>query len=158
MTTNFDNFKNGISAFRMYKHRRKFFSGLDRIRGIYQLSKAVDEGGEATRMRLLDALGWSSPSEATDPKDKIFGILGLCCDGSNLVPAPDYRNSLDTILRELRMAELRQAANRNRHKTRPMDLICLDNPKIQKRAEFPSWVHTLFLRIICCRIFIYLTH
>lgn len=95
----------------------------------------MDEDEEATHTSILDALGWSSALEATDPKDKIFGILGLCYDGSNLVPTPDYCKSLDTILRELRIAELSQEANRKWQTTRSMDLICLDNPKIPKRGR-----------------------
>lgn len=66
--------------------------------------------------------------------------MGLCSDGATLIPSADYRQSLDTILRELRVNELRQSVPFQEGATRPMDLIWLDYPKTPKRANFPTWV------------------
>jgi len=40
---------------------------------------------------LLEALIWSRPAQATDPRDKIFALLGLCHDSSTYVPVPNYK-------------------------------------------------------------------
>ncbi|RYC64535.1 hypothetical protein CHU98_g1687 [Xylaria longipes] len=46
---------------------------------------------------LLQALYHLRPSQVTDPKDKIYGILGLASDSESIVPHPDYAASLTQI-------------------------------------------------------------
>jgi hypothetical protein len=47
---------------------------------------------------LLEAMAWSHKSLATDSRDKIFALLGLCYDGSTFVPVPNYKQPLELIL------------------------------------------------------------
>jgi hypothetical protein len=44
-----------------------------------------------TPISLFEALKWSLPTQATDSRDKIFALLGLCHDGPTYVPVPNYR-------------------------------------------------------------------
>jgi hypothetical protein len=90
----FGAFRDGVKTFQMYNIRKLSFKGSDRILGILYLSDAVEEDGESTHVPFHHALSLSSLSKATEPRDKIFGILGLCFDGSKLVPSPDYQNLL----------------------------------------------------------------
>ncbi|KAH6694774.1 heterokaryon incompatibility protein-domain-containing protein [Leptodontidium sp. 2 PMI_412] len=94
-------------------------------------------GRESKGMNLERILTFSCRSLASEPRDKIFGVLGLSSDGSELIPNPDYRKPLDTILRELTISMLRRQDSKS--KVGPSDLICIDNPTVPKRQELPSW-------------------
>ena len=95
-------------------------------------------GRESKGMNLERILTFSCRSLASEPRDKIFGVLGLSSDGSELIPNPDYRKPLDAILRELTISMLLRQDSKG--KIGPSDLICIDNPTVPKRAELPSWV------------------
>jgi hypothetical protein len=43
---------------------------------------------------------------ATDPRDKAYALLGLASDGQELVPAPNYRQSVQSVLEDLICAML----------------------------------------------------
>jgi hypothetical protein len=43
---------------------------------------------------------------ATDPRDKAYALLGLASDGQELVPAPNYRQSVQSVLEDLIRAML----------------------------------------------------
>jgi hypothetical protein len=42
-------------------------------------------------IHLLDAIEWTIETLSTDPRDKIFALLGLCHDGPTFVPVPNYQ-------------------------------------------------------------------
>jgi hypothetical protein len=44
---------------------------------------------------------WTKETLSTDPKDKIFALLGLYHDGLTFVPVPNYQQSLETILADM---------------------------------------------------------
>ncbi|KAI1749037.1 heterokaryon incompatibility protein-domain-containing protein [Xylaria castorea] len=46
---------------------------------------------------LLQVLYHLRPSQVSDPKDKIYGVLGLASDSESMVPRPDYAASLTQI-------------------------------------------------------------
>ncbi|KAH7336547.1 heterokaryon incompatibility protein-domain-containing protein [Rhexocercosporidium sp. MPI-PUGE-AT-0058] len=96
-----------------------------------------NRGRESKGMNLERILTFSCRSLASEPRDKIFGVLGLSSDGSELIPDPDYRKPLDTILRELTISMLLRRDTKN--KVGPSDLMCIDNPTVPKRQELPSW-------------------
>ena len=50
---------------------------------------------------LLQAMLWTLHTKATDPRDKIFALLGLCHDGFRLVPIPNYKQPLESIISEM---------------------------------------------------------
>jgi hypothetical protein len=80
-------------------------------------------------MRFLEALQHTSYAEATDPRDKIYALYGLCSDAANFVPAIDYKSSLEDIIRLMADTRIRV--------TRSLDIICL---KYDTAPELPSWV------------------
>jgi hypothetical protein len=46
-------------------------------------------------VRLIDAISRSRHALSTDPKDKIYGLLGLAYDGAIFIPEPNYRQSVE---------------------------------------------------------------
>lgn len=82
---------------------------------------------------ILQAMTWTTHTKATDPRDKIFALLGLCHDGFRIVPVPNYKQSLKSIISE--MSRLSFSRNRS------LDQICLRgaDTKPQDSAEIPTW-------------------
>jgi len=66
---------------------------------------------------LLQAMLWTLHTKATDPRDKIFALLGLCHDGFRLVPIPNYKQPLESIISEMSRLSF--------SRTRSLDLMCL---------------------------------
>jgi Heterokaryon incompatibility protein (HET) len=79
---------------------------------------------------LLDALRWSYQTEATDPRDKIFALLGLCHDGTTYVPVPNYKQPLEEIIVD--MSKTMMSFDRS------LDLMCLKGTS-QEQNKLPSW-------------------
>lgn len=50
---------------------------------------------------LLEVLYRSQNALSTDPKDKLYALLGLAFDGSNFVPRPDYNRTKEEVYRDL---------------------------------------------------------
>ncbi|XXH01949.1 hypothetical protein Hte_008312 [Hypoxylon texense] len=86
------------------------------------------------RMSLLEALLRSRYSLATNPRDKIYAMLGLTRDGQDLVPTPTYTESVEEVFRQLSMAFLRSP--------RPIDSVLLSLwAPLKITVEYtPSWV------------------
>ncbi|XXG97228.1 hypothetical protein Hte_003523 [Hypoxylon texense] len=72
---------------------------------------------DTPRMSLLEALLESRHHRATDPRDKIYALLGLTSDGDDIVPSPSYTNSVESIFENLTAAILAT--------TRPTNLLLL---------------------------------
>jgi hypothetical protein len=58
---------------------------------------------------LWEAIQWSHYALATEPPDKIYGLLGLTFDGPRLVPIPNYQRTFKEILCDLTGALLNTA-------------------------------------------------
>jgi hypothetical protein len=80
---------------------------------------------------LLDAMRWSYQTEATDPRDKIFGLLGLCHDGATYVPVPNYKQPLEEIIAD--MSKTMMSFDRS------LDLMCLKGTALEEQSKLPSW-------------------
>lgn len=80
---------------------------------------------------LFEALKWSHYAVATDPRDKIYALLGLTSDGHKIVPFPNYQQPLDQILES--MTEAMFVLGRS------LDFICMRGLICQKDSQ-PSWV------------------
>jgi hypothetical protein len=86
---------------------------------------------------LLEALIWSRPTQSTDPRDKIFAVLGLCHDSSTYVPVPNYKQPIESIITDIskKMMTLDRSLDY-------MFLRGVDIPDCQSRPEvrrLPSW-------------------
>ncbi|KAH8760794.1 heterokaryon incompatibility protein-domain-containing protein [Hyaloscypha finlandica] len=80
---------------------------------------------------LLDAMRWSYQTEATDPRDKIFALLGLCHDGATYVPVPNYKQPLEEIIAD--MSKTMMSFDRS------LDLMCLKGTALEDQSKLPSW-------------------
>ena len=69
---------------------------------------------------------------ATDPRDKIFALLGITWDGPYLVPFPNYRSPLKDVLANLTLAILMAE--------RSLNLICIRSPYQPVDDEQQSWI------------------
>ena len=136
-------FISGIETYARSKNSTGNFNGWRQIQGIMHAMIAFNPDKDDSKpkgMSLEIALGSTALSQATDLRDKVFGIIGLCSNGSTLLPSPDYHGSLELLLRQLRINELRQFVPAAKGATHPMDLICLDYPRWPKKSVVPSWV------------------
>ncbi|CZR67028.1 uncharacterized protein PAC_16927 [Phialocephala subalpina] len=123
---------------RACKIKSGFAKGYQNIMSILRIMNMLEGNVKTSQMDLQTALRYSCSSQATEPRDKIFGILGLSNDGSDLIPSPDYRQPLEDILRDITIKRLKQG--NGSPAPGPMDLICIDNPKVPRRDDLPSWV------------------
>jgi hypothetical protein len=82
---------------------------------------------------LLQAMLWTLHTKATDPRDKIFALLGLCHDGFRLVPIPNYKQPLESIISEMSKLSF--------SRTRSLDLMCLKGAgkMLNDSTGLPSW-------------------
>jgi hypothetical protein len=82
---------------------------------------------------LFQAMAWTLHTKATDPRDKIFALLGLCHDGFRLVQVPNYKQSLESIISE--MSRLSMSLYRS------LDLMCLKGTgtKLNSSIQLPTW-------------------
>jgi hypothetical protein len=132
-------FQKGIENFTRFRRseylRTPADQGWHRVKGVAEM-KAQRYNGD-NRLKLYEVLSYTSASKAAEPRDKIFGILALCSDAS--IVRPDYDKPLDTILRELRIAQLERVSSEIK-RIRPMDLICVDDPRCSKRPNLSTWV------------------
>lgn len=88
------------------------------------------EGPEA----LLEVLHHCRHKLASDPRDKLFGVLGILPDQVRLSFEPDYHSSLRTVYTGVVKFLL--------HETRRFDVVCeaIYFPPYTNNASLPSWV------------------
>jgi len=84
-------------------------------------------------LSLLKAIQLTQHTLATDPRDKIFALLGMSYDGHVFVPVPNYKQSFETVLTEMVRAMMTM--------DRCLDLIWMKGnfPK-DSTLVLPSWV------------------
>jgi hypothetical protein len=82
---------------------------------------------------LLQAMLWTLHTKATDPRDKIFALLALCHDGDRLVPIPNYKQPLESIISEMSKLSF--------SRTHSLDLMCLKGTgtMLKDSTGLPSW-------------------
>ena len=87
-------------------------------------------------MLLVEALLASSNAGATDPRDKIYALLGLTRDGTQLVPLPNYAQPVSDVFLEVTQKMVIQE--------RLDSLILLarscNSLSSQRDTSVPSWV------------------
>jgi hypothetical protein len=79
---------------------------------------------------LFHALSWTLHTKATDPRDKIFALLGLCYDGFRLVQVPNYKQSLESIIAQMSRLML--------SRLRSLELVCLKGISTERNG-MPTW-------------------
>lgn len=69
----------------------------------FRTQEQIQFGGNS-RMTLGEALIVTRHSLATDPRDKIYALLGLTSDGNDLVPTPTYTEPVDDVFRKVALS------------------------------------------------------
>lgn len=88
------------------------------------------------RIPLCKAITNSKTFLSTDPRDKIFALLGICHDGNELVPTPNYQQDLDLILTNITRALI--------HKNKCLDVIMINGQTSTISSTRPSWAPDWF--------------
>jgi len=79
---------------------------------------------------LLDCLARSQASQSTDPRDKVFGLLGLAFDRSQYVAEPNYKFSESELCQVMTESAIISK--------RSLDLILLRQPSTAL-PDLPTW-------------------
>ncbi|MCJ1238485.1 hypothetical protein MMC14_006474 [Varicellaria rhodocarpa] len=106
-------------------------SRLERMQHLQIFSQAEASGqdGPDLFMRLLKA---SRFSEQKDPRDKIFGVLGLMNPSIQAHIQPDYNSSILGVYSNFAKTVINTTGN--------LDIICQSRVDVSQSSEFPSWI------------------
>lgn len=123
---------------KLSKEGRRFYQSIrsdiwliaTRIHRLVDLSTT-----QTTSSMLTTTLSLASRAEARDPKDKVFGILGLLDKSISSKIIPDYENSVQQVFADLTIAiiETTRSLEHIIHQAEPL------------ASEWPSWVPDLRL-------------
>ena len=83
-------------------------------------------------IKFLDALHRSRASLSTDPRDKLYALLGLSYDGRHFIPEPNYMNSVAESFTEFATALIESGES--------LDFIYLRSASRENDGKLPSWV------------------
>lgn len=138
------------SQFNVYVHRLadEMPGSLRRHPLSYAFFKAMDSVTRLGRIRTFHTASLTlqvhrtASSRATDPKDKVFGLLGICAFApGQTVVVPDYTKSIQEVFTEATISMLQEGDNL------PYSLLPLLPPRNPKRDSLyqalpglPSWV------------------
>lgn len=104
----------------------------DNARGITTLLQFRHDKIGDRPINFLEALYRSRSSLSTNPRDKLFAILGLSYNGKNFIPEPNYMYSPEVIFTEFMSALIKSPA--------PLDYIYLKSARRRNSNKLPSWV------------------
>ena len=110
-----------------YKRRLLFeynrFLAMDFSRGGFQ---------EGAKFSLLGTSSMARSSYSMDPRDKIFGLLGLASDGKDLLPNPDYSTPVAEVYQTLTKKMI--------SKDNSLEVLGeVQDPRWTLIEELPSW-------------------
>lgn len=90
------------------------------------------------KLSLCSAITISRDFLSTDPRDVIFALLGICHDGVELVPTPNYQQPVKTIVRDISKALFR--------KRMYLEIISINQHTHTRGglASLPSWARNGF--------------
>ena len=98
-----------------------------------------------TGVRLADLAVWCTGQpgiakmQATDNRDRIFALLGIVCDATELNIQPDYEHSIEEVYIRTAAAMLRNGDYRPWYLSRPQRLnVQLPTWAVDWSAEFPT--------------------
>jgi hypothetical protein len=83
------------------------------------------------RLPLLWNLDKSRGARSTDPRDRIFGVLGVSSDAQLLFPQPGYTASVSMVYAEFVRAYIKEYGD--------LDVICFGRPS-RVQSDLPSWI------------------
>jgi hypothetical protein len=80
---------------------------------------------------LIEALYRTRHALATDPKDKLYALLGLSYDSTNFIPHPNYNLTKEEVYKRFTIALLENGY--------PLSFILLKSAQRKVHASLPSW-------------------
>ena len=107
------------------------FSDDPTIINLRNLIKFQRDASKITPVRFLVALKRSSSALSTDPRDKVFALLGLVYGGALYVPVPNYRQSAEDICVGITLSAVDTTSN--------LDIIPLLGCGCDNTDLLPSW-------------------
>jgi hypothetical protein len=87
-------------------------------------------------LRLLEALQRSLGSLSTEPRDKVFALLGLVHDGGIFIPVPNYEQSVESICMSMTISAVSSTSS--------LDIVPMLGSGPANRLGLPSWVPNWF--------------
>ena len=120
-----------------YSHQRIQYNINHTFRTVqtieHQREAVQKRGTPGHESRLIDVLARFRDTNATDPRDKIYGLLGLASDGLDV--CVDYNKSVQDVYVDFFQTFV--------NTTKDLDLICQNPwgvPKVKARSQgLPSW-------------------
>lgn len=110
----------------------KTHSKDDNISGFLTLLELRDDTLARKPVRFLDALHRSRSSLSTDPRDKLYALLGLTYDGRHFIPEPNYMYSFAESFTDFASALIEGGEL--------LDFIYLRSASRKNDGDLPSWV------------------
>ncbi|KAF4630750.1 hypothetical protein G7Y89_g7382 [Cudoniella acicularis] len=92
---------------------------------------ATCTGAWVSENRSLEALIRHRQAQATDPRDKVYGLWGLLTEASGATPRPDYNLSVREVYTNVASAFIRYSGN--------LDVLSVPR-KFDSTLSLPSWV------------------
>lgn len=90
---------------------------------------------EKKRRNLFEALNLSITSKSSEPRDKVFGLLGLVTDATDFVAIPNYSQSLEQVHLSMMLTYIAATARLD-----PIALLAVVSAKDPDQLDLPSWV------------------
>jgi hypothetical protein len=89
---------------------------------------------------LMDVLSRFRNTYSTDPRDKIYGLLGLATDGQEIIP--DYNKSVQDVYLEVVQKQIEKEQNLDMitQSLWPLGPEPTDDSPSSNRTEIPSWL------------------
>lgn len=107
-------------------------TGSDKLERFQKIRKFRTDKLTRQPISLLDALYRSQSALSTDPRDKLYALLGLVFDGDNFIPEPNYNLSKEETYTNFALALIENGL--------PLDFIYLRTSNRGIHDSLPSWV------------------
>lgn len=127
--TSWEQLSNAVAVF--YQPLPFVIVGVSNVFALIAL-REKQQKARSPGLELFDCIKWTEEFEATDPRDKIYGLLAMAMDSQTLIPSPNYQLSLEDI--EVRLTRAFLTTKKN------LDLICLRSATRADSVRLPSWV------------------
>ncbi|KAK0109539.1 hypothetical protein ONS95_002226 [Cadophora gregata] len=118
---------------------------LEENMGAFGLSELTDP---SIHQPLINLLFMFDRSEATDPRDRLFALLGLASDGTDEDFRPDYNESIDSLARRFSQGFIEKG-----HGMQVLHLAGLSNELPTWPSWVPDWTRTGVVerKVLCAR-------
>ncbi|PVH72680.1 HET-domain-containing protein [Cadophora sp. DSE1049] len=118
---------------------------LEENMGAFGLSELTDP---TIHQPLINLLFMFDRSEATDPRDRLFSLLGLASDGSDEDFRPDYNESVESVARRFSQGFIQKG-----HGMQVLHLAGLSDDLPSWPSWVPDWTRTGVVerKVLCAR-------